>query len=160
VQNARIHSGLFFSIKFIALFSQVLGTNGWEKEKRPKKIYISKIFIFFQNWSLVQWSKAGLIILPVWFESWKLLSFAKIQKVYGSWKVFVFADGRMDGCWDFFHFLTVSCPFTSWSISPWVRFPIEALIYFLFQLKWSDMKSSVIIMSYFHFQQMNVPRVI
>jgi len=118
-------------------------------------------FHFFSEQIMVQWSKAGLIILAVWFESWKLLTFAKwIQKVYGSWKVFVFADGRMDGRSDFFHFLTVSCPFTSWSILPWVRFPIEALIYFLFQLKWSDMKSSVIIMSYFHFQQMNVPRVI
>jgi len=128
------------------------------KGKTAEKNLYFEDFHFFSDQIMVQWSKAGLIILPVWFESWKLLSFAKIQKVYDSWKVFVFADGRMDGCSDFFHFLTVSCPFTSWSILPWVRFPIEALIYFLFHLKWSNMKSSVIIMSYLYFSLMNVQR--
>ena len=56
---------------------------------------------------MVQWSKAGLIILPVWFESWKLLSFAKIiQKVYGGWKVFfvlVMAEWIDVGIFSFSH---------------------------------------------------------
>ena len=130
VQNARIHSGLFFRIKFIALFSQVLGTNGWEKEKRPKKIYISKIFIFFQNRCLVQWYEAPLVMLAVWFDSCEAHPFCKnISESFGSWKSFCLVGGRMDGWLDFFK---ISCPFTSQSVLAWVQFPIEPLIYFLF----------------------------
>ena len=128
VQNARIHSGLFFTIKFIALFSQVLGTNGWEKEKPPNKIYILKFFIFFQNRCLVQWYKAPLVMLVVWFDSCKALSFCKnISEKF--WQLEIFLFGWLDGWLDFFK---ISCPFTSQSVLLWVQVPIEPLIYFLF----------------------------
>ena len=48
----------------------------------------------------------------------------------------------MDGWSDFFR---ISCSLASESVLVRVQVPVEPLFYFLFQLKWSNMKSSVII---------------
>jgi len=115
-----------------------------KKRKTAKQNLYFENFHFFQNrCCLVQWCKAPLVMLALWFESCEAHPFCKnISESFGSWKSFCLVGGRMDG-WSVF--FAISCPFTSQSVLVWVQFPAGSLIYFLFQLKWRNMMFLVII---------------
>ena len=84
-----------------------------KRETAKQNLYFEN-FHFFQNRCLVQWCKAPLVMLAVWFESCEAHPFCKnISESFGSWKSFCLVGGQMDGWLDFF---AISHSITSQSV--------------------------------------------